>query len=132
MSKAKHSPSQIIEASLKSYLQNQELTAQQLLKDRDNQLRLKTMAFTLRNLLSYYGYNISTEIGENSITVYAENTAIYKIQDSEFTGIKSPMSLNFNMIRHWSFILNQFYLMGLGKKEIKNGETVQTALPMAI
>lgn len=132
MAKAKHSPSQIMQASLNSYLQDQELTVQQLLEVRDNQLRLKTMAFTLRNLLSYYGYNITTKIGEDSIIVYVNNTAIYKIQDSEFTSVKSPMSLSFNMVKHWSFILNQLELMGLTKKDKTEGEALQTALPMAI
>lgn len=42
------------------------------------------------------------------------------------------MSLSFNMVNHWSLILNQFDLMGLAKKEIKEGETVQTALLMDI
>lgn len=132
MGKAKYSPGKIIETAINAYLNGTNITIDQLLKGEDNQLKQKVISFTLRNLLMYYGYKIDTTIGESSLTVFFENTAIYMIKNTEFKDIKNFVTLNFNMIKHWSFIINQFDLIGLTKKEVSEGDTIQMAFPTAI
>lgn len=105
MKKAKHSPVTILLKAMEIYLDEEDTTIEGMLKNTHSELRLKTIAFAMRNLLSYHGYKITTEVENKMIHVSSYGVTIYQIED-KFSSYKTSMSLSFSLVCHWGNIVN--------------------------
>lgn len=130
MGKARFSPSTILTKAMEIYLRDENITIEEMIKSKEKvTLRLRTVAFSLRTILSYYGYNIETVINESTITVKSVGIQCYEIQDKQFELVESVSSLCFVLVVHWGNISTLLDKMGqIPQKYIKENETVQTAL----
>lgn len=103
--KAKHSPTTILMKAMEIYLRDENTSLEEIIKEADCEMRLRTVAFAFRNLLSYYGYKIFTDIKDNKIVISSFGVTIYEFED-EFSTYKTSMSLCFNLVCHWGNVVN--------------------------
>lgn len=130
MGKAKFSPSTIFTKAMDIYLRDENITTEEMIKSKQGvNLRLSTVAFALRTMLSYHGYRIESEIRDTSIIFKCAEMPCYEINDSEIIGIEDVRSLCFKLVIHWGAITTQLDRMGqVPDADIKDTEKIQTAL----
>lgn len=123
MGRAKHSPITILLKAMEIYLNEENISVEDIIKKPNKEIRLKTIAFSLRNLMSFYGYNVSTSIIENRININSFNATVYQIEDNSFSQCKTVMSLSFELICHWGNIVNVLDKIGHLPEQRTIGDT---------
>lgn len=130
MRKAKFSPTTIFTKAMDIYLRDENITTEEMLKSMQGvNLRLRTVAFALRTMLSYHGYKVESEIKDTSIVIKSAGMPCYEIEDSQLIGPQDVRSSCFKLVIHWGAIASQLERMGQTPDDaIKDNETIQTAL----
>lgn len=122
MGRAKHSPMTILVKAMEIYLSEDNISVEDILKESHIELRLKTIAFALRNLMSYHGYKVTTNIMGNTININSFDVTVYQIED-KFSQCKTATSLSFELICHWGNIVNVLDKIGHMPEQKIIGET---------
>lgn len=122
--KSKISPRNFICEAIEIYANK---TLGEILNGGDMELRLKAVAFSLKELSLTFGNRIETKVSDDYIYFYIGNMLFYVISDNEFKDVCSAISWTFKLFIHWGNIMKILEEMKQDKNSIPHG-SVQTSL----
>lgn len=122
--KSKISPRSFICEAIEIYTNK---TLGEILHDDNMELRLKAVAFSLKELSLTFGNRIETKVSDDYIYFYIGDILFYMISDNEFKDVSSAISWTFKLFIHWGNIIKIIEEMNQDKKSVSKG-SVQTSL----